>query len=47
MFVSQLRQELTVMARNGEQLLLLIGIPVLLLVFFTNQCLADRRFGKY
>ena len=36
MFVSQLRQELTVMARNGEQLLLLIGIPVLLLVFFSQ-----------
>ena len=36
MFDSQLRQELTVMARNGEQLLLLIGIPVLLLVFFSQ-----------
>lgn len=36
MFVSQLRQELTVMARNGEQLLLLLGIPVLLLVFFSQ-----------
>jgi glucose-1-phosphate cytidylyltransferase len=36
MFGSQLRQELTVMARNGEQLLLLIGIPVLLLVFFSQ-----------
>jgi len=35
MFDSQLRQELTVMARNGEQLLLL-GIPVLLLVFFSQ-----------
>ena len=36
MFFSQLRQELTIMARNGEQLLLLIGIPVMLLVFFTQ-----------
>jgi ABC-2 type transport system permease protein len=36
MFGSQLRQELTVMARNGEQLLLLIGIPVVLLVFFSQ-----------
>ena len=36
MFGSQLRQELTVMVRNGEQLLLLIGIPVLLLVFFSQ-----------
>lgn len=36
MFVSQLRQELTVMARNGEQLLLLLGIPILLLVFFSQ-----------
>ena len=36
MFGSQLRQELTVMARNGEQLLLLLGIPILLLVFFSQ-----------
>jgi len=35
-FRSQLRQELTVMARNGEQLLLLIVIPVMLLVFFSQ-----------
>lgn len=35
-FRSQLRQELTVMARNGEQLLLLVGIPVLLLIFFSK-----------
>ena len=33
---SQVRQELTIMARNGEQLLLLIGIPLLLLVFFSQ-----------
>lgn len=36
LFCSQLRQELTVMARNGEQLLLLVFIPVLLLVFFSR-----------
>ena len=35
-FRSQLRQELTVMARNGEQLLLLVVIPVMLLVFFSQ-----------
>ena len=33
---SQLRQELTVMARNGEQLLLLVAIPVMLLIFFSQ-----------
>lgn len=35
-FRSQLRQELTVMSRNGEQLLLLVFIPVMLLVFFSQ-----------
>ena len=34
-FTSQLRTELTIMLRNGEQLLLTLGIPVLLLVFFS------------
>jgi ABC-2 type transport system permease protein len=34
-FVSQLRTELQLTLRNGEQLLLTIGIPVLLLVFFS------------
>lgn len=33
---TQLRVELTTMMRNGEQLLLTLGIPVLLLVFFTG-----------
>ncbi len=33
--VSQLRTELTLMLRNGEQVLLTLGIPVLLLVFFS------------
>jgi len=36
LYISQLRQELTVMARNGEQLLLLVFIPVLVLVFFSR-----------
>jgi ABC-2 type transport system permease protein len=35
-FRSQLRQELTVMVRNGEQLLLLVVIPIMLLVFFSQ-----------
>jgi len=33
---SQLRVELTLIARNGEQLLIVIGIPTILLVFFSN-----------
>ena len=33
--VPQLRTELTLMLRNGEQVLLTLGIPVLLLVFFS------------
>ncbi len=35
-YFSQLRQELTVMIRNGEQLLVLVVIPVMLLVFFSQ-----------
>ena len=34
-FRTQLRTELQLVARNGEQLLLTLGIPVLLLVFFS------------
>lgn len=34
-FLSQLRTELQLTLRNGEQLLLTLGIPVLLLVFFS------------
>ena len=34
--VAQLRLELTLLARNGESLLLTLGIPILLLVFFAN-----------
>lgn len=33
---SQLRMELAVIARNGEQLLVVIGIPTILLIFFSN-----------
>jgi ABC-2 type transport system permease protein len=33
---AQLRLELALLARNGESLLLTLGIPVLLLVFFAN-----------
>ncbi|WP_430233777.1 ABC transporter permease [Nitrosomonas communis] len=35
-FVAQLRLELTLLARNGESLLLTLGIPMLLLVFFAK-----------
>ncbi len=35
-FVAQLRTELQLTLRNGEQLLLTLGIPVLLLVFFSE-----------
>ena len=34
-YVSQLRTELQLTLRNGEQLLLTLGIPVLLLAFFS------------
>jgi ABC-2 type transport system permease protein len=34
--VAHLRLELALLARNGESLLLTLGIPVVLLVFFTN-----------
>ncbi len=35
-FVAQLRSELQVMLRNGEQLLLTLGIPLILLCFFSK-----------
>jgi len=34
--LAQLRLELTLLVRNGESLLLTLGIPILLLVFFAN-----------
>ena len=36
LLISQLRMELAVIARNGEQLLVVIGIPTILLIFFSN-----------
>jgi hypothetical protein len=33
--LTQVRAELQLVARNGEQLLLTLGIPVMLLVFFS------------
>ncbi|MCX6537302.1 MAG: ABC transporter permease [Actinobacteria bacterium] len=45
-FRSQLRQELTVMARNGEQLLLLVVIPVMLLVFFSQTDFLPTSSGS-
>jgi ABC-2 type transport system permease protein len=35
-FLAQLRVELVLLARNGESLLLTLGIPVVLLVFFSS-----------
>lgn len=35
-FLAHLRLELTLLARNGESLLLTLGIPVMLLAFFAN-----------
>ena len=34
-FRAQLRAELQLLSRNGEQLLLIVAIPVVLLVFFS------------
>ena len=45
-FRSQLRQELIVMARNGEQLLLLVVIPVMLLVFFSQTDFLSTNGSK-
>lgn len=41
LLMSQLRVELTLIARNGEQLLVVIGIPTILLVFFSNINVLD------
>ena len=40
---AQLGSELRVLLRNGEQLLLIVGIPVLLLTFFSVVDLLHRR----
>jgi ABC-2 type transport system permease protein len=46
-FVAQLRAELTLLARNGESLLLTLGIPVVLLLFFSavDVLPIDDQFG--
>lgn len=36
LLLTQLRMELAVVVRNGEQLLVVIGIPTIMLVFFSN-----------
>lgn len=36
LLISQIRMEFAVIARNGEQLLVIIGIPTFLLLFFSN-----------
>lgn len=44
--LAQLRVEITTMIRNGEQLLLTLGIPVLLLVFFTSVDIVPTGSGE-
>ena len=43
---AQVRAELRLLARNGEQLLLTLGIPVLLLVFFSTVDVLPTGTGK-
>lgn len=43
-FRAQLRAELQILARNGEQLLLTLIIPVMLLVFFGATDVFPFRF---
>ena len=43
---AQLRAELQVVSRNGEQLLLTLGIPVLLLVFFSKVDVLPTGSGQ-
>ena len=44
--VAQVRAELRLLARNGEQVLLTLGIPVLLLVFFSTVDVLPTGGGK-
>ena len=44
---AQIRTEVRLVSRNGEQLLLTLGIPVLLLVFFSLVDLAIRSGLTY
>ncbi|MSZ07207.1 MAG: ABC transporter permease, partial [Actinobacteria bacterium] len=39
---AQLKSELRVIARNGEQLLVIIGIPTILLIFFSQVDVLPR-----
>lgn len=43
---AQVRAELALLARNGEQLLLTLGIPVLLLAFFSKVDVLPTGTGK-
>jgi ABC-2 type transport system permease protein len=45
-FVAQVKAETRLLFRNGEQLLLTLGIPVLLLVFFSTIKVVDLGAGK-
>ena len=48
-FPSQLRTELTLSSRQGEQLLVSLGIPLLILVFFSTVDVlptGDRRADR-
>jgi ABC-2 type transport system permease protein len=45
-FVAQVKAETRLLFRNGEQLLLTLGIPVVLLVFFSSVSIVDLGAGK-
>lgn len=45
-YLAQVRAETRLLLRNGEQLLLTLGIPVLLLIFFSTVKVVDLGAGK-
>jgi ABC-2 type transport system permease protein len=45
-FTAQVKAETRLLFRNGEQLLLTLGIPVVLLVFFSSVSIVDLGAGK-
>ncbi len=45
-FLAQLKSEIRLVLRNGEQLLLTLGIPVMLLVFFSLVDVLPHRHGE-
>ena len=45
-YLAQVRAETRLLLRNGEQLLLTLGIPVLLLIFFSTVKVVDLGDGK-